>query len=103
MEFLVIGTAPAKEIVPSAKPYQATLGKRVAEVFAKQVIRHLGSPPPGVRITVERIRYGSRSLYCAVCYYDPADGHAAEYAWRCETDVPTRWDQAARLELARES
>jgi hypothetical protein len=35
-----------------------------------------------------------------VCRYDDEDEAATEYAYRCESESPAHWDDAARAELA---
>lgn len=99
MEFVVIGSAPANEAIPSAPPADEALVKKTAEVFARQVVRHLGPAPVGVEIKVERIADAESTIYCAVCYYDATSEEAFEYAWRCGTEAPTRWDEVAHAEL----
>ena len=99
MEFVVIGSAPASEAVPSAPPAGEALAKKTAEVFARQVVRHLGPAPLGAEIKIERIADAGSTIYCAVCYYDETSEEAFEYAWRCSTEAPTRWDEVARAEL----
>lgn len=100
MKRVVIGPAPLNEVVPVAR--MGIRARRAAEVFARQLVRHLGPPPPGVRVTVDRVGDGQRTVYCAVCYYDDANERALEYAWRCEDEAPLEWDEIAQVELGDE-
>jgi hypothetical protein len=100
MEFVVIGSVPAAETIPSAPPDDERLAKKAAEVFARQVVRHLGPAPVGVEIAVERVADAESTIYCAVCYYDETSEAAFDYAWRCSTEPPAQWDDVARAELA---
>ena len=101
MEFFVIGSAPALEAIPAVPPESEALAKKVAEVFARQVVRKFGTPPTGVEIRVERIADAISAIYCAVCYYDPRSDAAFDYAWRCSTEGPARWDDVSRAELGK--
>jgi hypothetical protein len=98
MKRVVIGPAPLNEMVPLAKKGRV-VARKAAEVFARQLLRQLGAPPPGVHVAVGRVRDGQRTVYCAVCFYDDADERALEYAWRCEDQAPLNWDEIARAEL----
>jgi hypothetical protein len=101
MEWIAIGNAPREESIPVTPSNQDSPAKEIAEVFARQLVRHFGPPPVGARITVERVRDHASTMYWAVCRYDPADDAAFDYAWRCSEEVPKRWDKVARRELAR--
>jgi hypothetical protein len=100
MEWIVLGNAPQKENIPVTPRDQDSPAREIAEIFARQLVRHFGPPPVGVRITVERIRDRVCTLYCAVCRYDASDDAAFEYAWRCSENAPHHWDEIARRELA---
>lgn len=104
MKCVVIGTAPLNEVIAFAELGDEVRAKKAAEVFARQVVRHAGPPPLGVRITVDRVPDPDRQrhVYCAVCYYDEANEQAVDYAFRCEDEAPLQWDDVARAELVDE-
>jgi hypothetical protein len=99
MKRVVIGPTPLNEAASMGR--SRDIGRRVAEIFARQLVRLLGAPPRGANVTVEKIRHGRRNVYCAVCNYDETDDRAFEYAYRCEDEAPLEWDEVARDELAR--
>lgn len=98
MKCVPIGIAPVNEAISSGGGDDQR-AKLVAEAFARQLVRQLGPPPPGVRIAVDRISDEQTNPYCAVCYYDEHDANAVQYAWRCEDHMPLDWDETARAEL----
>jgi hypothetical protein len=100
MEWVVVGNAPLKETIPATPTDQDSPAREIAEVFARQLTRHFGPPPAGVRIVVERIGDRASTLYWVTCYYDPTDDPGFEYAWRWSKSAPEQWDEVARQELA---
>ena len=62
-----------------------------------------GEPPPGARLKVKSCPHDFGTYYEVVCYFDPEDSGAAQYAYRCEDGLPEYWDEVARGELAEHS
>ena len=74
--------------------------RREARVFINLVRRTLGPEPPGASLSLKSHPHDFGTYLTVVCYYDPADPVATDYALKCEAKGPENWDEAALEELA---
>jgi len=100
-QWIDIGPAPAEEECEQANVSGAnyTRMKMECSVFLKQLRRQLGAEPEGAQLAVKHNRDGNDGYYEVVCYYDPKNRDAIDYAFRCEMEMPAKWDAEARKEL----
>jgi hypothetical protein len=73
--------------------------RKEAQAYINQLRRVLGKEPEGVRLSVKSHPHDFGSYLTVVCYFDPNDNTAADYAQKCESDGPSEWDEEARTEL----
>ena len=74
--------------------------RRECRAYLELLRRALGPEPPGARLSVKSNLHDFGSYLSVVCYFNPNDEAAMNYALRCESDGPKEWDAAARRELA---
>ncbi len=58
--------------------------------------------PQGAELRIRSNPHDFGSYLSVVCSFDPSDEVATGYAYRCEAEGPTEWDEEARRELDRE-
>jgi hypothetical protein len=63
--------------------------------------RALGNEPEGARLALKFNRDGNNGYYEVVCHYDAKLADSIDYAYKCESDAPVKWDEMAKIELAR--
>jgi hypothetical protein len=73
--------------------------RKEARVYIALLRRTFGEEPEGARLTVKSHPHDF-GTYLTVCVaIDPDNRIACDYAWRCESDGPSEWDDQARQEL----
>jgi hypothetical protein len=105
-EIIEIGPVPCNEACAQVcdENYRAR-GRAECRAFINQITRALGEPPEGVTFYVKGNPHDYGTYYEAAVKVDgllagQARDVALCYAYRCESDSPERWDDAAREELA---
>jgi hypothetical protein len=73
--------------------------RKEARAYIGQLRRMFGSEPDGARLSVKSHPHDFGSYLTVVCYFDPKDKAAADYAEKCDSDGPSEWDEEARTEL----
>jgi hypothetical protein len=73
--------------------------RREARAYIAMLRRIFGEEPDGARLSTKSHPHDFGTYLTVVCYFDPDDRAAAEYASRCEDEGPTEWDELARQEL----
>jgi len=92
-EYLNIGPCPSEEeCVPIAAGSDAM--KRECRRYIDLIILCLGNPPEGARLAVHREPYEYDAYYEVVCFYDPAQPESLDYAFKCESQGPTKWSDS---------
>ena len=92
-EYISVGPSPAEE--PCAQvgdsDYRA---QALAECrrFIELIRRTVGMEPPGARLAVKAFPHDFGTYHEVVCYYEEDDEAAGDYAFRCESEAPARWD-----------
>ncbi len=61
--------------------------------------RSLGEEPTGASLAVKSNVHDFGNYLSVVCYFDPANDAARDYALKCEAQGPLQWDEEARKEL----
>ena len=101
MDYTSIGSAPAYESCTQLGTDGYTeRARRECRALIRQLIRMHGEPPPGARLAIKSCPHDFGTYYEVVCFFDPGDPEALEYAYRCEDGLPEYWDEAASEELA---
>lgn len=68
--------------------------------LANQLKRQFGEPPEGAHLRVKSNPHDFGSYREVVCKTEVDDEAAMAYAYRCQENLPARWDDEARAELA---
>ena len=100
------GTTPPDEDcaqVGSREYDYANRAKREARAYIRLLRRTLGDEPDGASLSVKSHPHDFGTYFTVVCYFEPDDADAADYAARCESKGPSTWDVQAFIELSPES
>ena len=101
MDYTSIGCSPVHESCAQLNTDDYTeRARRECRALIRQLIRMYGEPPPGARLAIKSCPHDLGTYYEVVCYFDPADADALDYAYRCEDGLPEHWDEAASEQLA---
>jgi hypothetical protein len=73
--------------------------RKEAKAYMNLLRRMFGSEPEGTRFSMKSHPHDFGTYLTVVCFFDPNDKAAAEYAQKCESEGPSEWDEAARAEL----
>ena len=105
-EYIELGPCPCnEEAVDVCAPGGREANQRECECFVQAIRNYLGREPEGARLGIKRFEHEMRAYREVVCYYDPENEIAAEYAWKCERQSPLTWSdggvKSPERELAR--
>lgn len=59
--------------------------------YVDLIRKHVGLEPPGVRLKVKGFNHDFGVYYEVVVSYDDGDENGIEYAFKCESEAPTKW------------
>jgi hypothetical protein len=74
--------------------------RKECRAYVALLRRALGPEPDGASLSVQSNPHDFGTYLSAVCYFDPANEAAIDYALRCESAGPQEWDEQARQELS---
>lgn len=106
VETIEIGASPCDEqCAQVGEPDYPERSRAECRAFVNQIKRVMGEPPEGAGLFIKSNAhdYGTyREVAVKVGGMLSPDARekALEYAYRCESDSPTAWDEEARAELA---
>lgn len=60
--------------------------------FIELIRKTLGEEPKNTQLRVKFEPHEFGSYASVVCYYDDNDKESIDYAFRCESEAPTRWE-----------
>lgn len=93
---IAIGCTPAGEECEQLGPnYRPERARQECSEFIKQLRRQLGDEPQGARLRVKANEHDFGTYLEVVCVYDIDSEAAAEYAYKCEAEMPEFWDAPA--------
>lgn len=101
-DYIEIGSGPTDETVEQANVSGTNYARMRAECAALigQLRRQLGPEPEGARLYTKFCRDGDHGYYEVVCSFERLNQAAIDYAFRCEAELPEKWDAEARRDLA---
>jgi hypothetical protein len=103
-EFIDIGPAPPEAACAQVgRDDYWDRAPRECWAYIGLLRRALGPEPDGARLAVKSNPHDFGTYLSVVCWYEPANKQAIDYAFRCESDGPVEWDEQARRELAERS
>ncbi len=102
LDYIDIGPSPYDEPCEQANVSGSNYDRMRAEcrAFVAQIRRQIGHEPEGARLAAKFNRDGDYGYYSVVCHYDSKIKKAIDYAYKCEMEMPAKWDAAAKKELA---
>jgi hypothetical protein len=93
-DYISIGSAPPLEdcvqVNPSGDYHEAM--REECQRFRDLIRKKLGPEPPGAMLTVKSNPHDFDTYYDVVCYFDTENEEATKYAFRCEAEPPSTWD-----------
>jgi len=103
LDYIEIGPAPCEEKCEQANISGTNYERMRAEnhAFIRQIRRVLGNEPEGASLSARFNRDGDYGYYEVVCNYNSKIKASIDYAYKCESDAPVKWDAIALEELAR--
>jgi len=104
LDYMDIGGEPAaEECFPFTEvgheQFNAAKSKKVCRIFIEQIRRQLGDEPFGASLRVKTFHHEHGDYHEVVCYYNDNDADAADYAMKCQNEMPQKWDEEALKEL----
>lgn len=99
--FIDIGSAPPMESCAQvgSNGYWPR-AQRECKAFIGLLRRALGPEPDGAELRVKSNPHDFGTYLSVVCFYEPSNQPAIDYAFRCESQGPENWDEQALVELA---
>src|SRR5262245_53462539 len=98
-----LGPVPADEACRQlGRNYNPQLARQEFRAYINQLRRHFGEEPPGAMLRISSNSHDFGSYLEVICRYHDNVPAAVDYAFACEANSPTCWDDAARAELGRE-
>jgi hypothetical protein len=99
-DLVYVGSSPPEETcaqVGSDDYY--TRARRECTAYIEQLRRALGREPDGARLSIKSCPHDFGDYLEVVCHFESDKPDSVDYALRCESDGPPRWDGQALLEL----
>lgn len=97
-EWIELGPVPAAE--NCAPITDVVKSKQECKALIGQIRRECGDEPYGAELKTRRFTHNEGlTYYEVVCYYDPKNEEAEDYAFKCEEQFPEYWDAIAKKEL----
>ena len=98
-EWIDVGPSPTDEPCEQYPDGDPSIATREMNALINQIRRVLGHEPDGARLGIKRDPSGGYRE--VVCFYDTENQAAIDYAFKCESECPEKWDQEARIYLGR--
>ena len=101
-DYIEIGAVPCEEQCQQVgtEGYDPVRARLESRVFMHQIRRTIGIEPDGARLALKSFPHDFGSYIEAVCYYDDSMPLSVEYAFKCESDTPIRWDETSKVMLS---
>lgn len=100
-DYMNIASAPASEDCAQVGTDDYSMrAQRECQALINQLRRELGDEPDYTNLKIKSFPHDFGTYYEVVCYYDDEDEDSRDYAFRCEGELPDKWDNKAREELA---
>jgi hypothetical protein len=103
-EWIDIGSSPSEEdCAQVGTDGYYPRARRECRAYIALIRRTLGDEPPGASLSVKSNEHDFGTYLSVVCYYEPGNEAALDYAFKCESEGPQDWDEAAKAELSQAS
>lgn len=94
MDYINIGPGPCDEdcAQTGTYDYHDRAGKECRR-FIELIRKVLGPEPANTRLGIKTFMHDFGNYHEVVCHYDPDDSVSVEYAFKCEGEAPTKWEE----------
>ena len=93
-EYLELGQAPpGEDHAQVGSPNYYAMARLECELYIQAIRNYLGREPEGARLSWKSFPHDMGNYLEAVCYYDPENEAAVDYAFRCEAKGPMTWKE----------
>jgi hypothetical protein len=100
-DYIDIGPSPAdEECAQVGSPDYAQRAREECNRFIDLIRQVMGPEPEGARLAVKSNPHDFGAYYEVVCYYDTDNEEASKYAYRCEGEAPSTWDDPRALPVS---
>ena len=100
-DYIDIGSSPAyEECAQVGSPDYAQRAREECNQFIDLIRRVMGPEPEGARLAVKSNPHDFGTYYEVVCYFDTDNEEASNYAYRCEGEAPSTWDDPRALPVS---
>ena len=94
-DFMDIGSTPSDEpCAQVGEPDYEREARTECAHFIELIRKVLGPEPDGAHLAVKGFPHDFGQYYEVVCYFEDSDEEARNYAFRCESETPAKWDTA---------
>lgn len=91
-EFIQLGQVPYGEVGEDIdSPNYRVNAKRECQTYIQAIRNYVGPVPEGAELVTRAFLHEFGRYFEVVCYYDPANPDAEQYALNCERQVPRTW------------
>lgn len=99
-DYISLGPVPADEncVQVGEKNYMERAINE-SKAYIHQLIRQFGGEPVGARLAVKSFPHDFGNYVEVICWYHTKHPAAVKYAFRCESEAWTNWDEEAKREL----
>lgn len=99
-DYMTIGSSPYDEDCVQVGTDEYYERYRIElNALKNQMLRVLGEPPELTSLGIKSFPHDFGTYHELVCFYDDEDEASSEYAFRCESELPAKWDEQALAEL----
>jgi hypothetical protein len=96
-DYVEIGSSPCEETCVQVGAYNyAERSRAECKRFIDAIRLTLGDEVGTARLYVKSNPHDFGTYHEVACSYDDTDEIGAEYAYRCESDAPSKWPKATR-------
>lgn len=93
-DWLSIGSSPIEEdCAQVGSENYAERAKEECRRFIELIRKKVGEEPYGASLAVKGFNHDFGRYYEVVCYFEDTNEEAINYAFKCETETPLRWEE----------
>lgn len=93
-DYIEIGPSPVEEnCVQVGSENYTERAREECKRFINLIRSKLGEEPEGAELKIKSFPHDFGAYCEVVCYYNDNNAEAINYAFRCEEEAPTRWEE----------
>lgn len=95
-DYINIGPVPPEEECAQVGSFDYNLkARKECERYIEVIRKKLGREPEGARLVTKSFPHDFGSYMEVVCYFDDKNRQSMNYAYACESDGPSTWDDVS--------